>query len=144
MLSDDMIAKLIVGAITGAVLAVVLGRNKLKLPPIGKAGFTKLMHTAAIGYDDGCKKLLDEGAYISQQDDEGNTALTYAVLNHQEKVVRLLLSKGADKNMASKKDGLTPLALANQILSSKKMKIAPLSLEKNNPYEAIVKLLESE
>lgn len=79
-------------------------RNK-ESPPltIGEEGLTNLMHYAAEGYIEGCERLLIQGADINQQDNKGATALIYAVLNNHEEIVRLLLSKGADQNLATKK-----------------------------------------
>ena len=95
----------------------VPGRNKEsppKPPTIGEEGLTELMHCAAESDLEGCKRLLDQGANINQQDDKGATALIYAVLNNCEEVTRLLLSKGADQNLATKKNGQTPLAIAEK------------------------------
>ena len=107
----------------------VLGKNQ-ELPPkpsaIGEEGLTELMLCASEGDLEECKRLLDQGANINQQDDKGATALIYAVLNNCEEVTRLLLSNGADKKLATKKNGLTPLMVARK-----------------NGFKAIINLLEA-
>jgi ankyrin repeat protein len=95
-------------------------------PPVGEAGFTELMLCAGEGDIEGCKRLLEQGGDINKQDDKGGTALIYAVMNKREAVVDLLLTKGADVNIATNKKGQTALSIA-----------------KNSNYKAIVKRLES-
>lgn len=95
-------------------------------PIIGEAGLTQLMHCAAEGDLEGCRRLLDQGVDVNQRDDKGATALIYAALNNCVDIISLLLSKGANQNLASKKNGLTALSIA-----------------KKNDFHEIVKLLDS-
>jgi ankyrin repeat protein len=60
---------------------------------------------------DACRKLINENVNINQQDGKGATALIYAVLNQNEAVVTLLVSNGANINIATSK-GLSPMAIA--------------------------------
>lgn len=97
-----------------------------KPPIIGEEGLTELMYCASECDLEGCKRLLDKGADINQQDDKGATALIYAVLNNCAEVTSLLLSKDADQNLATKKNGLTPSVVARK-----------------NGFKAIINLLEA-
>ena len=72
---------------------------------------------------EGCKQLLDENCNINEQDEKGGTALIYAILNTNENMVSLLVDKGTDKTVATKK-GLTAIAIA-----------------KNNKLTSILKIL---
>jgi uncharacterized protein len=64
------------------------------------------------------KMLLDAGASVDVQDIHGNTALWRAVYYSRGRgeVIRLLLSRGADKYLPNK-HGISPETLANTIAS---------------------------
>ena len=57
------------------------------------------------------KELLLAGADINLADNEGNTALHYALYNSDDGGSRFLVKKGADYNRANN-DGETPVQLA--------------------------------
>ncbi|KAI7913393.1 hypothetical protein M0657_010044 [Pyricularia oryzae] len=57
-----------------------------------------LILAAEVGYDEAVGILLDKGAFINGTDEEGSTALDFAVSEGKEKVVRVLLERGADPN----------------------------------------------
>jgi len=63
-------------------------------------------------------KLIKSGVYIDTQDDEGKTALFYAVINRDNKMVRHLLKKGADV-MAEDNDGLKPVDYIDKVKDRK-------------------------
>lgn len=62
--------------------------------------------------------LLDDGADVNLQSNDGCTALHLAQEDNADEIGKLLLDNNADPNVASKKDGLTPLhraAILNHI-----------------------------
>ena len=86
--------------------------NKKNKPAIvGTSGFTELMFVAREGNLATCKQLIEEGCDVNQRDDYGATALIYSVLSNNVEVVRLLLSMGADPDIATHK-GLKPITIA--------------------------------
>lgn len=60
------------------------------------------------------KLLLDEGANIREKDDDGMTALDWAVVAHRAEAAQVLLAGGADVN-AVDRFGYTPLEYATTI-----------------------------
>lgn len=56
--------------------------------------------------------LLEKTEHIDMRDDQGNTALHYAVMNGHQEVTRMLLKRNADP-LANNIDGKTPLDACN-------------------------------
>ena len=74
-----------------------------------------------------CVQLLNEGVNIDEQDDKGATALIYAVLSTNPKLVKLLVDRNANTNIYTRKGVCAKLIAINnnlteiiQILNSKK------------------------
>jgi hypothetical protein len=72
---------------------------------------TQLIEAARIGNLPAIKRMLNEGADVSVEDSDGNTALTWAAHRGDLKIVELLLDKGANVN-GKNKEGATPLTKA--------------------------------
>lgn len=68
----------------------------------------RLLLLAANGSFDEVKDVLAKGANVNARDKQGNTAMHYAALNKELKIIQLLKSKGADVN-ARNAEGSTPL-----------------------------------
>ncbi|GLA89529.1 hypothetical protein AtubIFM56815_004009 [Aspergillus tubingensis] len=85
------------------------------------------------------KQLIQNGAYINEQDRGGLTPLSRAVKNGHEAVAKLLVEKGAEVN-TSDNNGYTPLLWASQ---NGHEAVARLLVEKGaeNGHETVVKLL---
>lgn len=109
---DQTIEKVVIFGIVGGLFAVIGGflMENTKSRNKGR-GMSELMTKVCEGDIEACEKLIEANVDINQQDNKGATALIYAVLNKNELIIKLLLSKGADKNIATNK-GLKPMAIA--------------------------------
>ena len=76
------------------------------MPPAGVAA-------AFWGHLDILESLLDAGADVSIADNDGNCAVTSAVLGNHPQVLALLLEKGGDPNCRNR-FGITPVDLAKK------------------------------
>ena len=65
-----------------------------------RGGITPLMGAAARGHLDVLTALLIRRVDINAVDEEGQTALTWAVMHEQKEALHLLLDEGADVNLA--------------------------------------------
>jgi hypothetical protein len=74
---------------------------------------TALRSAAASGDTAQTALLLDQGAVLDARDELGRTALMLAVIQNRPDVVRLLLDRGADPNVADN-SGHSPLQQAKQ------------------------------
>ena len=95
------------GVVTG--IRLVQDAQSASLP----RGATRLMASAQRGDLHPIEALLDYGARLEAQDDEGYTALMYAANAGQDEAVRALLARGADAN-AKDRQSSTPLMFAAQ------------------------------
>ena len=75
----------------------------------GEGGWTPIMYAALYGDVDAVRLLLDKGASPNAQNDDGGTALMYAIDDTEK--TRLLLDHGADPNLRSG-EGRTALLIA--------------------------------
>ena len=83
-----------------------------------KNGFPCLIQAAEAGHLDAIEKLLDGGAEINATDNiQGMTALHAASFAGYDKIVQLLIKRGADITRKNNKD-LTPLDLATNSQTS--------------------------
>ena len=77
---------------------------------VGKTGgMTALLHAARGGQIEAVKALLDGGTDIDQVSGDGSSALGLALLNGEFDLAMLLIERGADPNLATHTDGLSPL-----------------------------------
>jgi len=81
-------------------------------------------------YDDMVQYLIDKGANINLQDNEGKTALLWAASNSLPNA-KILVANGADVNIAAK-DGMTPFLQASFGVSSGKVPIEMCELFRKN------------
>jgi ankyrin repeat protein len=68
-----------------------------------------------------CEELVKEGSSVDLADDEGNTALDWAVSYCKADVVRKLIELGADVNHANKR-GYTPLMYTAATLRGRELR----------------------
>ena len=88
----------------------ILRRNRQSVNAKGRSGWTRLMYAAIYTSDpQDLQLLLERGARLNEQNDDGATALMYAVDDPVK--TRLLLEKGADPNLRSRQ-GRTALLIA--------------------------------
>lgn len=111
---DSLDQTALIGAVSHKqLLAVKLLLNSGANPNLpDQAGWTPLIHAVYSGADpDLLGILLDAGAEVNKPNDRGITALYLASVGGREEQVRYLLSRGADRSLASKA-GYTPLKIA--------------------------------
>ena len=77
----------------------------------------QLIEAIKKGNLDQSRQLLEKNpAFINQFDDTGATPLHYAALHGHRSIVRMLIEKGADINLADKEFGATPTGWAIEYL----------------------------
>jgi hypothetical protein len=90
----------------------ILKSRSININIKGRKGTTPLMEAAEAGMDlKYVKILIDHGADVNAKNDDGMTALMFAVLNGKIEKMQLLISNGADVN-AHNEWGQTPLIQA--------------------------------
>ncbi|HTF18661.1 MAG TPA: ankyrin repeat domain-containing protein [Chryseolinea sp.] len=83
------------------------GTNINEKDPFG--GSSPLISAAVFGKTEEAKILIDAGADLNFQNNDGSTALHTAAFFCRPEIVKMLLAKGADKNIKNKY-GATPYA----------------------------------
>lgn len=84
-----------------SIIILVAGCSK-------KSAADPLINAACEGHAEKCERLVKDGLPVDATDDQGDTALSWAVFNCKIDVARKLLELGADVNHANKR-GFTPL-----------------------------------
>lgn len=107
---------------------IAAGSNINEKDPFG--GSSPLISAALFGKTEEARILLDAGADINFQNNDGATALHVAAFFCRPEIVQLLLDKGADKNIRNK-FGATPYE-----------SVAGPFRESKNVYDIIGKALE--
>jgi len=107
---------------------IAAGTNLNEKDPFG--GSSPLISAAVFGKTEEAKILLDAGADINFQNNDGSTALLSAAFFCRPEIVRMLLDAGADKNIKNK-FGATPY---QTVVGSFE--------ESKNTYDMIGKVLE--
>ncbi|MEQ9375947.1 MAG: ankyrin repeat domain-containing protein [Imperialibacter sp.] len=79
---------------------IAAGSNLNKKDPFG--GSSPLISAAVFGKPEAAKILIDAGADINFQNNEGSTALISAAFFCRPEIVQMLLYKGADKTIKNK------------------------------------------
>jgi len=70
------------------------------------------MRAALVGDTERVKDLIHQGADINQRDDNGRTALMFAVINMHYETMKVLLEYGADVQARSNEGGTALMAAA--------------------------------
>ena len=107
---------------------IAAGTNLNEKDPFG--GSSPLISAAVFGKTEEAKILLDAGADINFQNNDGSTALLSAAFFCRPEIVRMLLDAGADKNITNR-FGATPY---QTVVGSFE--------ESKNTYDMIGKVLE--
>jgi len=79
---------------------IAAGSNLNEKDPFG--GSSPLISAAVFGKPDMAKMLIDAGADINFQNNDGSTALHTAAFFCHPDIVKMLLDKGADKSVVNK------------------------------------------
>lgn len=98
-----------------------IAKYKSWLQKNGKDFRPALVWAAAEGEKSFVEMLLRHNEKIDEEEKAGGNALSAAILNEQEEIVELLLSKGADphKTYANQMKGVKPIILAAQAGNTK-------------------------
>jgi len=72
-------------------------------------GMTALLHASREGHIEAATALLDGDADVNQVSADGTSPLLIALLNGQYDVALVLIERGADPNLATDTDGVSPL-----------------------------------
>ena len=104
------------------------GTNLNEKDPFG--GSSPLISAAVFGKTEEAKILVDAGADINFQNNDGSTALLSAAFFCRPEIVRMLLDAGADKNITNKFGATAYQTVAGSFEESK------------NTYDMIGKVLE--
>ena len=78
-----------------------------------EGNMTPLISATVLENTDIVKALVENGAKVNWQDDNGDTALMYAVYNFSYKSAKILIDAGADPYLANR-DGYTPAESADE------------------------------
>lgn len=93
------------------VAELLLAQQSVDLNAQGLSGLTVLMRYVGRDREEMVRKMLERGANVSLQDNDGDTALHNGARRGNVNILRLLLGKGADPNVKNKVGG-TPLMWA--------------------------------
>jgi ankyrin repeat protein len=107
---------------------IAAGSNINEKDPFG--GSSPLISAAVFGKTEEAKILIDGGADLNFQNNDGSTALHSAAFFCRPEIVQMLLEKGADKSITNK-FGATPYQT-----------VAGPFAESKNVYDMIGKMLE--
>jgi ankyrin repeat protein len=107
---------------------IAAGSDLNEKDPFG--GSSPLISAAVFGKTEAAKSLLDAGADIDFQNNDGSTALHSAAFFCRPEIVQMLLDKGADKTIKNK-FGATPYEM-----------VAGSFAEAKGSYDMIGKMLE--
>jgi ankyrin repeat protein len=112
--SGDWLQDILVLAIIGGVIGAFFGKKSNKDHPLLRTGHTVLMVAASKNNIQEITNLLDNVVVgIDEQNLEGNTALHIAVIHKSFDATKLLLARGANKEVLNK-TGQTPLDIAKK------------------------------
>lgn len=126
-------------------LAVTIGNEKYVKRLVGKADDLNALEessrapmitiAAVQGFTNIVEILLDAGANIDTQGDDGATALLVAAFFGREDTVRLLIDRGANQSLMNN-DGTTPLVAAHADMALVDMIAGMMGLELN--YDEVI------
>ena len=126
--SVDIHTAVVTGNLDALTQHIKAGSDLNEKDPFG--GSSPLISAAVFGKTDAAKLLIDAGADINFQNNDGSTALHTAAFFCRPEIVKLLLEKNADKAVKNK-FGATPYE-----------SVAGPFEETKNAYDMIGKMLE--
>lgn len=103
--SVDIHTAVVTGNKEALMQHIKAGTNINEKDPFG--GSSPLISAAVFGKPEEAKILIDAGADLNFQNNDGSTALHTAAFFCRPEIVKMLLAKGADKNITNKY-GATP------------------------------------
>jgi hypothetical protein len=103
--SVDIHTAVVSGNTEALLQHIKAGTNINEKDPFG--GSSPLISAAVFGKTEQAKILMDAGADLNFQNNDGSTALNAAAFFCRPEIVKMLLAKGADKNIKNKY-GATP------------------------------------
>ena len=96
----DIHTAVVTGNLDALKQHIAAGTNINEKDPFG--GSSPLISAAVFGKPDAAKILIDAGADINFQNNDGSTALHTAAFFCRPEIVKMLLAKGADKSIKNK------------------------------------------
>ena len=96
----DIHTAVVSGNIEALKQHIAAGTDINEKDPFG--GSSPLISAAVFGKPDAAKILIDAGADVNFQNNDGSTALHTAAFFCRPEIVKMLLAKGADKNIKNK------------------------------------------
>jgi uncharacterized protein len=117
---------------------IAAGTNINEKDPFG--GSSPLISAALFGKTEEAKILIEAGADINFQNNDGSTALHTAAFFCRPEIVQLLLDKGADKTLKNKFGATAYQTVAGPFSESKSVYdmlgqvLAPMGLKLDYPY----------
>lgn len=134
----DIHTAVVSGNIEALKQHLAAGTNINEKDPFG--GSSPLISASLFGKTDMAKILIDAGADLNFQNNDGSTALHTSAFFCRPEIVRLLLDKGANKTIKNKfgstayESMVVPFADVKQVYDMMGQMLAPMGLKLDYPY----------
>ncbi len=134
----DIHTTVVSGNIEALKQHLAAGTNINEKDPFG--GSSPLISASLFGKTDMAKILIDAGADLNFQNNDGSTALHTSAFFCRPEIVQLLLDKGANKTIKNKfgstayESMVVPFADVKQVYDMMGQMLAPMGLKLDYPY----------
>jgi len=134
----DIHTAVVSGNIEALKQHLAAGTNINEKDPFG--GSSPLISASLFGKTDMAKILIDAGADLNFQNNDGSTALHTSAFFCRPEIVQLLLDKGANKTIKNKfgstayESMVVPFADVKQVYDMMGQMLAPMGLKLDYPY----------